>query len=762
VSDVFISYARSTEGAAVRAAEALRAQGFSVWRDEQLPAHRPYADVIEERLRGARAVLVLWSAEAAKSEWVRSEADLGRALHTLVQASLDGSVAPMPFDQIQCADLRGWSGQGGHAGWRKVLDSIAELAEREPPPAPPQAQAKAGWRSWARLPARGRPLWLAALAVVALAAAGGGAWWWMQSTAASGPITLAVLPFRDLSAGNASLVDAIWDDTRGALAHNPNLRVLGRTTMTALSGQRLDAAAYRSKVGAAYLLDGGVQRAGDGVQIDLSLVRTADGVEVWADRVGGKLGDAMALEDGIAREVEGRIRGRLAPHSGVKAENIATSGEVYQIFADARARMRRRNHDDMLAAAGLLKQAVTLDPNYAPAWVELGVATRMARPDDLMPDQARAQGVSDIQRALTLAPNLAKAHAALAMVKGEVPSTEGELRRALALDPGDAEAWMWLGNLMGSQNRDAEALAAYDRAQELEPLLLPLVDNRVTALTVLGKKAELDREFRRLEQGAEPRLAAYAHWANARAAGRPAEAARALLDLLARSPSERQVVATRLAPVLLQLGYTDEAAGLMHLPEGVSAIWRGQAETPRQLAVMDRPLDFWVDGEFPMIYARLLPKDGRLQELIGYYRAAFHNPDELLAAMDVPVRFMTLAPNLAVDLRRAGDDREASLMIAKAESLITPLQANGPLRGVALVWLAQIRGAEGRGEEALSLLRQAVEQGWLPDRTFSATDIADEPAYAALLADPRFQTLRKRILDRIAEERRKLGAISIQ
>jgi hypothetical protein len=52
-------------------AEALRALGYSVWSDAELPAHRNYADVIEERLRASKAVVVIWSAEAAKSQWVR-------------------------------------------------------------------------------------------------------------------------------------------------------------------------------------------------------------------------------------------------------------------------------------------------------------------------------------------------------------------------------------------------------------------------------------------------------------------------------------------------------------------------------------------------------------------------------------------------------------------------------------------------------------------------------------------------------------------
>src|SRR5438045_5527592 len=119
MSHVFISYARSDEPLASLIADSLRGDGFEVWRDDELPAHRAYADVIEERLKGAAAVVVLWSAEAAKSQWVRAEADTARGVGTLVQASIDGTVPPIPFNQIQCADLKDWDGQRTGHGWRK-------------------------------------------------------------------------------------------------------------------------------------------------------------------------------------------------------------------------------------------------------------------------------------------------------------------------------------------------------------------------------------------------------------------------------------------------------------------------------------------------------------------------------------------------------------------------------------------------------------------------------------------------------------------
>src|SRR5258706_10882481 len=103
MSDVFISYARETAAKAQQIAEALRALGYGVWRDDELPAHRAYSEVIEERLRAAKAVVAIWSAEAVKSQWVRAEADVAREAGAPLERSGDRAAPPVPFNPNQCA-----------------------------------------------------------------------------------------------------------------------------------------------------------------------------------------------------------------------------------------------------------------------------------------------------------------------------------------------------------------------------------------------------------------------------------------------------------------------------------------------------------------------------------------------------------------------------------------------------------------------------------------------------------------------------------
>jgi tetratricopeptide (TPR) repeat protein len=165
MADVFLSYARPDSGAAQRVTRQLAKSGRSVWFDRELPAHRAYSDVIAAELESAAAVLVLWSKSSVESQWVRSEANRARELGKLVQARLDNVRLPMPFDQIQCADL-GKRGRSSDTSWLQVHKSIDALLGGTPLVPPVEA------RTWTD-----RRAILMGAGAVALGAAGGAVVW---------------------------------------------------------------------------------------------------------------------------------------------------------------------------------------------------------------------------------------------------------------------------------------------------------------------------------------------------------------------------------------------------------------------------------------------------------------------------------------------------------------------------------------------------------------------------------------------------------
>ena len=195
--DVFISYSRSNQEVVARLAEAVKAEGYSVWWDAELPPHLSYGDVITEKIGAAKAAIVVWSEIAAASEWVRAEADVARNQKKLIQVSIDDRMPPLPFNQIQFASIGDWRGEPDHPGWRKVKASLAALCgESDRPAAPPTPRTMTPqtppvpvppYAAAPRTPAT--RLIVAMLAILVLLAAAAVALLWMRSAGGASDAT---------------------------------------------------------------------------------------------------------------------------------------------------------------------------------------------------------------------------------------------------------------------------------------------------------------------------------------------------------------------------------------------------------------------------------------------------------------------------------------------------------------------------------------------------------------------------------------------
>jgi TolB-like protein len=751
MADVFLSYKREDAAKVRKLVAALRESGLDTWWDEDIPASAPWEATIEKELAAAKAVIVCWSPDAVASENVRSEARVARQDGRLIQVFLKPCTPPLFFGERQGVDLSNWRGKADDPRISEIAESVPGAPSEKKAHTPEQRKPRHWFEQRVHI----------GIGILILLAGSLAGWWLMAPAKAEGPQTVAVLPFRALNPADTNLVDAIWDDTRGAISKNPNLRVLGRQAVDALAKQDLTPADYRKKVGADYLLDGSVQHVGDQVRMKFSLTRTKDGSEVWADEVGGKLDDVFAFQQRVANEVEGRIRGRVAPGGGIKDKNIATSGEVYAIYADAIAKMRKRDRVGFQAAIPLLKKAVALDPNYAPAWARLGQAYGMGLSRTQQSDnvQMHKDSIAFTKRALELAPNLAHAHAVYAMVHNFAPELDSELRKAVQLDPGDVEAWGWLANSLQFQNRLKEALVARDRAVQIEPLWYWTSANKLATLSALRDINGINAEIERVKAIGDPVLTAKIEGLAASQTGRPGDAIRILLRLRSAHPDEASWVDDRITGDLMALGYVDEAMVSSHQPAEFANEYRGTPATAQAIR-KDAPkaLDLWTEGgDAIAVYGRELPKFGRMKEYLGYYDGAFKSPEELFALWDdKPAWFLGTAPTLAANLRAVGRKDEAEKILAHAQETLDASLKNGPPAPPDVVWLAYLRGAQDRDDEAIQLLNRAVEDGWIPNRQFEANDIAEEPAFASLVNRADFQAIRQRIFARIAEERRKV------
>ena len=234
--DVFISYARENQAIVRQLADAVRREGYRVWWDEEIPPHLAYGDVIAEKIGSAKAAIVVWSADAASSEWVRAEADVARGQKKLIQTSVDDREPPMPFNQIQVAGIGDWRGEDDHPGWRRVRQSLAALCGpgstdvaanappiTVPPPKPlPRPRQRTG----------SQRMLVSIIGVLALIVAIGGGYLW-SLTRLPGPddvVVAAAVPPDPISVGAAA------PDERETAAMPPTAAFTQRATVVDRTG----------------------------------------------------------------------------------------------------------------------------------------------------------------------------------------------------------------------------------------------------------------------------------------------------------------------------------------------------------------------------------------------------------------------------------------------------------------------------------------------------------------------------------------------
>jgi TolB-like protein len=743
MADVFISYARADEAVARRIAKALQSAGLDVWWDAELPAHRAYSEVIERNLAEAKAVVVLWSATASRSQWVRAEADFARNAGKLVQGQVDGTMPPMPFNQIQCADLKGWRGSSSHAGWAKLRASVEALVSGEEQPAPSISQTRR--RAWLN------PYSWAIAAALALIVSAGLFFYGFGVPGEQRKPVVAVLPFRSLDARDESLVAGIWEDTRSAIGRNPQLVVLGPNTAEKLAEKGEGAA----KKAADYLLEASVRTAGTRIRVSADLVRTKDGAQLWSQDFDRKLDDVFGLQSEIASEIEGRIRGRLAEKGGITPEHIATSGEVYALYSDARAKVRKRDFDAYPAVRDQLQQVLRMDPNFAPAWAELaqvGGAIHPSRNSWKIEHNVEVYA----RKAIDLAPNLAAGHAALAValnLKG--PAARAEIERAVQLDPNDYEAWDWLADMRRDAGDKKGAIDAFRRAAEIEPFFWPAVFNLYSTLRDVGDRAGMDELVRQENRLGADYLGTAIQIDNAYKKGNLAKAANVGLSYWETGRKDgRPAIGITLWTVLLQLGFIDEAARLGPVPPFGPALWRND---PKGLDLMEaQDIDtrtFFTLQPLTENAGRVYLLSGRGRKLADMYLSLKLSPDafENLAVGDGPEHFLYSAPLIAAALRESGHAGDAAALLTLAQSKAEERQSSG--KPLDAVLLARVYALEGRKDDAIALLASAINRGWIPEPPEVMVDLHTDPTLAPLKGDPRFEALRDRIMGTIARER---------
>lgn len=208
-----------------------------------------------------------------------------------------------------------------------------------------------------------------------------------------------------------------------------------------------------------HVLEGSVRRAGGRVRITAQLIDGAAGDHLWAERWDRDLTDIFAVQDEISQAVVSALKLKLAPEEKRAIERRGTSSpEAYDLFLMARRHAVGQSAKRYDLIIGLCRAAIDLDPNYAAAWAVIALVEAAKAAYSA---EAAEAGWAAADRALSLDPDLAEAHAAkgrLLLRQGRYDEARAEVDTALRLDPRSRDANVSAGLLAVSTKRFAEAV----------------------------------------------------------------------------------------------------------------------------------------------------------------------------------------------------------------------------------------------------------------------------------------------------------------
>jgi TolB-like protein/Flp pilus assembly protein TadD len=366
--------------------------------------------------------------------------------------------------------------------------------------------------------------------------------------------SIAVLPFVNMSSDPEQeyFSDGLSEELLNRLAQNNNLRVAARTSAFQFKGQNLDVADIGRKLNVENVLEGSVRKSGNRLRITAQLISVGNGFHLWSETYERELTDVFAIQDEISSAIADALELRLSTSTGDESERPTSNLEAYNLYLQARFYLATRIEKNMLHAAELFQQAVTLDPAFSKAWsgmaltysllpaygetvadIEGGEKTmQSARAAiELDPENAEAwiargrmEGIvlwdwaaseSSLQHAITLAPsdiNVVNLYGDTRTALGDFARAEHFERRAVELDPLTAVQYGDLSVLMLIMNRKKEGLEYARTAASLAPDTGQRVGELITALTRVGEFDDARDQIEQADKNLQANPGLVASW----------------------------------------------------------------------------------------------------------------------------------------------------------------------------------------------------------------------------------------------------------
>ena len=376
------------------------------------------------------------------------------------------------------------------------------------------SSARAGVAASAPVQTPAKPFpwkWVAG-AVVALILAAAGWFGWKSRGAASEVSSVAVLPFANQSGSPDTeyLSDGITESLINDLSKLPKLAVMSRSSVFHYKGRDADPQTVAKDLKVDAVITGRVLQRGDRLLISAELIDARSNRNLWGEHYDRKMADLIAVQQDISGAIAARLSERLSGETGKPVAKGGTRDpEAYQLYLKGEYYFEKRTQDSLDKARDYFNQAIQKDPGYAMAWSGLA-ADYYVLPEYAPVSNAEAlpKARAAAEKALALDDSLAEPHAVMAGIHEnlfEWDTAEQEFRRAIELNPNDANTCNWYAFLLEQVGRTGEAVEQAKRAIALEPLNLKYNDTlgvmyrsagqNELSLEQLRKTLEMDPNF---------------------------------------------------------------------------------------------------------------------------------------------------------------------------------------------------------------------------------------------------------------------------
>jgi len=570
--------------------------------------------------------------------------------------------------------------------------------------------------------------------------------------------SIAVLPFVNMSsdAEQEFFSDGITEEILNSLASVNNLKVAGRTSSFAFKGQNDDLRRIGDALGVNHILEGSVRKAGAQVRITAQLIQVDNGFHLWSETYDRELTDVFAIQDEIANEILKQLKSKLLTDDVVVAQAKRTSPEVYELYLQAKQRIYTRIRPEIETAVDELDLAIQIDEKYAPVFAQRGIAMLLLSDQQygsIPNDESARRAKRYFDQALQLDSNLAEGWAGVGLYYINNGSNDTEaaidaLAKALAINPNLIDASNWLQIALRNNGDLVGSMEIIEEMVERDPLYRPAFSNAMAMFNNFGRQDKAEALLKRIEafDPDNPDLL-LARATNLMYSGRYGEGLQVM--------EERRELGNMsgVAKIFLSIGLIGTGQFERATTEG-SPYWRPGAlyETGKIEEAFELAHDQARGGDPENLFYLLL-RANRDQELVDYLEERWPSLSTFASENPGGDIGYGIMEAVAIAYSNTGNVARFDEAMQFVDRRLGSLAEQGISNAFFSQSLARHAALSGDIETAFAHLEAAVDGGWV-----AVGDPAEiEPALRALVDDPRYATIKTKMLANVNADRELLG-----